>query len=73
MRDIQHPIITNVERTGFPYSGRREQYGVDGLGNEVFRGDEIFVLNDEFYLVEELFEQSIELLEQQGAIRCTAQ
>ena len=49
------------------YSPKREEYGIDGLGNEVFSGDEILVLNDEFFLRETLLCESIELLEKLGA------
>lgn len=65
---MEHPAITHMERTGFPpYSPRREEYGTDALGNEVLVGDEILVLEDEFYLVEELTSQSKEILEHLGA------
>ncbi|GIO25354.1 hypothetical protein J11TS1_39350 [Oceanobacillus sp. J11TS1] len=65
--DIQHPDITRSENTGYPYSNRRAMYGVDGLGNDVHTGDEILRLNDEFYRVDDLFQETIEVLEQQGA------
>ncbi|MEN2467999.1 hypothetical protein [Ornithinibacillus sp. JPR2-1] len=65
---MEHPTITHMERTGHPpYSPKREEYGVDALGNEVFVGEEILVLEDDFYLVEELTAQSKEILEQLGA------
>ncbi|MEN2466712.1 hypothetical protein [Ornithinibacillus sp. JPR2-1] len=65
---MEHPAITHMERTGHPtYSPKREEYGVDALGNEVFVGEEILVLEDDFYLVEELTAQSKEILEQLGA------
>ena len=64
---MNHPVIELVERTGYMYSPRREEYGNDGLGNEVFSGDEILVLYDEFFLRETLLQESIELLEKLGA------
>lgn len=65
---LEHPTIERVIRTGYvTYSPKREQYGVDGLGNEVFKNDEIIVLNDEFFLRETLLCESIELLEVLGA------
>jgi hypothetical protein len=64
---LEHPDITRALRTGYAYSERREMSFVDGLGNDVHSGDEILVLNDEFYLVDELFQETIEVLEQQGA------
>lgn len=65
---MQHPTITRTLRTGYPYSPRREEYGVDALGNEVYVGEEILVLDDEFYLVNELITDSIEILEIHGAV-----
>lgn len=65
--DLQHPTVTEIIQKGYPFSDRQEEYGVDGLGNEVFCGDDILVLDDEFYLVEELFAESIEVLENHGA------
>lgn len=70
--DIQHPVITQMERTGYPYSERREEVGVDPLGNMVYDGDEILVIDDEFYLVEELSIDAIEILERHGAVYMTA-
>jgi len=69
---IEHPAITRTELTGFPYSDRRESYGEDALGNEVLTGDEILMLQDEFFLVAELSEQSKEVLEVIGATYVTA-
>ncbi|UUI41149.1 hypothetical protein [Oceanobacillus oncorhynchi] len=65
--DLQHPDITRAERTGYPFSERHQMYGVDGLGNDVHTGDSILRLNDEFYRVDDLFQETIEVLEQQGA------
>ena len=65
---LQQPDVTRVRRTGFiPFSGRREEYGTDALGNEVYTGDEILVLNDEFFLKEPLLQETIEVLEILGA------
>lgn len=66
--DLQHPAITRTLRTGFPFSERREEWGIDALGNEVFTGDEILEFMDEFYLVEELSDDAREILEQHGGI-----
>ncbi|MFC2948568.1 hypothetical protein [Virgibacillus sediminis] len=63
---MEHPAITRTIKTGYPYSDRREEYGTDALGNEVFEGDEILVYQDEFYLVEELSTDAIQILEQHG-------
>ena len=65
---MEHPVIERVERTGYAtYSPERNQYGNDGLNNEALQGDEILVLNDEFFLEETLLCESIELLEILGA------
>lgn len=64
--DLQHPMITRIERTGYPFSNKREEWGIDALGNEVFTGDEIIEFMDEFYLVEELSSDAKEILEQHG-------
>ena len=70
---MEHPVIERTERTGYAtYSPKRNQYGNDGLGNEVYQGDEILVLNDEFFLQETLLCESIELLEVLGATHETA-
>lgn len=64
---LEHPAITQTERTGYPYSDRRKEYGTDPLGNEVYTGDEMLVYEDEFYLVETLSSDAIEVLETHGA------
>lgn len=68
--DYEHPAVRRAIDAGHPYypfSGRRNEVSIDALGNEVHTGDEILVLHDEFYLRSELFQQSIEILEGQGA------
>lgn len=65
--DIQHPAITQIERTGYPYSERRETVGTDGLGNEVFAGDPIIEFMDEFYLADALSNDAVEIMDQHGA------
>lgn len=64
---LEHPEITRTRRIGYPVMNRREKYGIDGLGNEVFTGESILAVNDEFFLVDELFQESIEILEMLGA------
>lgn len=64
---MQHPTIDRIERTGFPFSDRREERGVDALGNDVYTGDEILIYEDEFWLVEELSLDCKETLEIIGA------
>lgn len=64
---MQHPTIDRIERTGFPFSDRREEWGVDALSNDVYTGDEILVYEDEFWLVEKLSLDCKETLEIIGA------
>ncbi|MCM3739196.1 hypothetical protein M3210_02825 [Oceanobacillus luteolus] len=65
---LEHPAITQIERTGYPYSAKREDWGTDGLGNEILSGDEILEFMEEVYVVEELSSDAREILEQHGAI-----
>ncbi|MDY0394751.1 hypothetical protein ACFSMW_06795 [Virgibacillus halophilus] len=67
MLDLEHPMITRMERTGIPYSAKREAYGKDPFENEVWPGDQILMLDDDFYLVDELPAEAIEILERHGA------
>lgn len=65
---LQHPDITFIRGKGFvPLSRKREEYGVDALGNEVLMGDPILVFDDEFFSADELFQETIEALEVIGA------
>ncbi|WP_082235003.1 hypothetical protein [Halobacillus massiliensis] len=64
---ITHPVIKQIQHFGYPVEVHENQYGLDALGNEVFEGDLIFVLNEEFFLKETLIQESIELLEVLGA------
>ncbi|MBX0358945.1 hypothetical protein [Halobacillus sp. Nhm2S1] len=65
---MNHPVLDQIERTGYPVGvPEPDHYGLDGLGNEVFSGDEIYVLNDEFFLKETLMQESREVLETLGA------
>lgn len=41
--DLQHPIITQMEQTGYPYAVNDEEaIGVDFFGNEIWPGDAYF-------------------------------
>lgn len=65
---MNHPVLEQIERTGYPDGlPETDHYGLDGLGNEVFDGDEIYVLNEEFFLKETLMEESRALLITLGA------
>lgn len=70
---MDHPVVAEIERTGYPAGyEEREHYGSDVYGNEVYVGDEIFVCNDEFFLIEELISETITALEIAGAERTFA-
>lgn len=60
-------MINQTNRTSYPYSAQRKLVGTDGLGNEVLPGDPILTIHDEFFLVETLEENSVEILEVLGA------
>ncbi|PAE27883.1 hypothetical protein CHI07_16925 [Paenibacillus sp. 7884-2] len=64
---MQHPIIDRIESTGYPYSAKRGIISKDPFGNDVLPGDEMLVLDDDFYLVEELSGDAVEILERHGA------
>lgn len=64
---MNHPMIEEIEVTGYPLGYTETGYGMDSLGNEVMEGDEILVFEDEFFLVDELTSQTIEALEVVGA------
>jgi len=66
--DIQHPMITQIERTGYPYSERRGMIWTDGLGREVRRGDAIIEFMGEFYRTNDLSEDALEILQEHGGI-----
>ncbi|WP_281659101.1 hypothetical protein [Halobacillus sp. Cin3] len=65
---MNHPVIKQVERTGFPKGVTEpEHIGLDAMGNEVFEGDQIYILNEEFFLKETLLAETREALEVLGA------
>lgn len=48
-------------------------FGEDALGNEVFEGDEILVIDDEFFRKEDLSYDAIQILEMFGAVEKIAE
>lgn len=65
---MDHPVVKEIERYGYPDGyEERKHYGIDALGNDVYKGDEILVYEDEFFLVEALISETIEALEIVGA------
>lgn len=71
MKDLEHPVITQVNLTGYPEKEDRH-FGIDALGNEVFIGDKVIELGNEFVLKEVLNEEAVEFLEICGAVEKTA-
>lgn len=65
---IEHPTISRTLRTGYPQQ-ERVFFTIDGLGNAVFKGDEILELDDQIYLVDEISLDAQEILEKHGAVR----
>ena len=63
---MQHPMITRIEKYGYP-EPEPEVYGTDFFGNEVYEGDLILVIDDEFFLKDELSLDAIKILELFGA------
>lgn len=52
-RDFEHPHIIEYNRKG--YLGKEpEAIGTDFFGNEIFEGEEIFILDDERFLAENI-------------------
>lgn len=70
---LEHPTITRVNRTGYPKMNvRRNLYAIDSMGQDVYTGDEMLVINDDLFLVEPLLQESVEILELLGATHETA-
>ncbi|WP_121640635.1 hypothetical protein [Virgibacillus sp. Bac330] len=64
---MEHPEITQIRQYGYPKMNvYTNQYGIDAFGNEVFSGDEILVIEEAFFLVGELEDQTKEALELLG-------
>lgn len=70
---MNHPMVAEMERTGYPKEYEPSIYGTDSLGYVVYTGEEILVLEDEFYLKENLISESIEILNKHGATSEVAQ
>jgi len=65
VKDVEHPVITQIERTGYPnLVAQPEHAGIDVFGNEILVGDSIVVdpTNGETILEEHLEDYLIEWL-----------
>lgn len=69
---MDHPVVAEIERTGYPIGYQNNVVGTDALGNELYKGDSILQIDNEKFLVDELTPQSIEILETLGAYRKNA-
>lgn len=68
---MEHPAVYRTRLTGYPEK-EPEVYGTDYRGNEVYVGDEIYIYEDEFWLVDDLSANEMELLEFFGAKKIKA-
>lgn len=68
---MDHPAVVEIMRTGYAEK-EPDVVGSDALGNEVYKGDEILVFEDEIFLTLELSSETIEVLEIVGAEYQTA-
>lgn len=63
---LEHPVVTQINKTGYPQGQNEEQsdhWGTDINGNEILVGDKIIVLpNGEFLLEDNLDDYLIEEL-----------
>lgn len=68
---MEHPVIKNMMRTGDPHGIIKDNNPVtcDKFGLDCYVGDEIYELENEVYLVEELPHEAIVILNKIGADR----
>jgi hypothetical protein len=64
---LEHPLIKEALLIGYPYGYENDYMGDDALGNEIYKGDEVFYLNDEYFLKDALSSDATEILELLGA------
>ncbi|WP_374717917.1 hypothetical protein [Neobacillus sp.] len=68
MRDVEHPVITKINRTGYiNMTQQPEHIGIDYFGNEILAGDSIVIdhRNGEIILEDNLEDYLIEVLDLQ--------
>ncbi len=65
---MDHPMLLEIQRTGYPYGYENDYMGEDSLGNEIYKGDRVYVINDNYFLADSLVEETKEVLEMLGAI-----
>lgn len=69
-KNMEHPDITKVNQMG--YVDTERIYGIDFFGSEVYYGDEIYIHDEEFWLVDDLEIGEKALLEHFGAKKIIA-
>ncbi|MGN8647918.1 hypothetical protein ACTNEO_05185 [Gracilibacillus sp. HCP3S3_G5_1] len=68
----EHQAVYRTQQTGYPEK-EPEVYGSDYKGNEVYVGDEIYIYEEEFWLVDQTSNDEKELLEFFGATKVKAE
>lgn len=71
---MDHPVIKQIQLRGYPLEVKEPKLiAIDAFDNEVYEGDEVYDLNGEIFLVEDLSWDAKEILEKCGAIRYVAE
>lgn len=60
--DIQHPMITEIEQSGYPDMYKEKHCGIDAMGEEIMEGDAIVEIGNETVLEHNLEDFLIERL-----------
>ncbi len=64
--ELEHPVVTAIRRHGYP-EPKKEPVGMDDLGNTIYPGDELLVIDDCVFVKDELFYETVQVLEILGA------
>ena len=69
---MDHPDIKHMQMYGTdPNEKHYRKVGMDSLGNEIWEDDDVYTLEDELYVVDEISPDARQILENHGAIRAT--
>ena len=69
---MDHPDIKHIRMYGTdPNEKNYRKVGMDSLGNEIWEDDDVYTLEDELYVVDEISPDARQILENHGAIRAT--
>ncbi len=66
---MDHPMIREMETWGYPKEYEHRHVFTDDFGNEVYKGDEYFEMDDHRYLIEAISDDAFIILERHGADR----